>query len=829
MKGMLADVAVAALIVSLQGGARSAEPQRTGKAPAWDNMAVVEIAVPAGAQIIFDGQDKKNRREVTFGPLKTGQLVRHELTVQFSSGETVSKTLLLRGGLRYHVPVRDPGATVPELVLQTGHFGGVWSVAFSPDGKRVLTGGTDNAAILWDSATARVIRRFEGHQRGIKGVAFSRDGKSILTGSIDETAILWNAATGAKLRVFEGGQGSVASSPDRRFVLMGSLDKTATLRDAATGKVVRRFEGDPAARRRRIAVAEKQHPRQQAEVDAVAFSADGKRVLTGEAGEQAILWDATTGQQLRTFKGHWGPISSVAFSPDGKAILTGAWDNTAMLWDADTGAKLRTIDVHARGLNFFFPDNHYVTSVAFSPDGKSVLTGSWDRTAVLTNLAAGKELTFKGHTDFVTSVAFSPDGRSVLTGSRTGGAILWDTATGKQLRTFEGREREATAIAFSADEKLLATGYEDGTAITWDTMTGSRAATLETQHRRIDSVAFTPDGQRLLTGSIDGAILWDVAKRTELRTFEGSVRSAALAPDGMSVVTWPYVWSVTPAGEQAVLWDATTGKNLRSFQGDHFGNIKVAFSPNSKQVLIGDWSGWVRGYAMETGIEIFRVKVNTDPTITPYSQARSQALSVAFSRDGKRILTGLNDGTAILCDASTQKQLRVFAGHDSWVESVSFSADGTQILTGSDDQTVALWDADTGGKLRVFRSARPRPIGIALFSPNERFVVASDDGGGIHVWDVATGDELCRIIALAGGDWLTVTPEGLFDGSPAGIRRVRFRIHDGGGVSVVSPEKLKTDFHHPGLLAHLLKGERPQPSEGRAIQGLIEGPEKRDP
>jgi WD40 repeat protein len=396
MKSMLAQTAVAALIFSLQGSARSAEPQRTGKAPVSDNRTVVEIAAPAGAQIIVDGQDKKSAREVTFGPLKAGQLAKHELSARFSSGGTVSKTLLLRGGLRYRVSLRDPGATVPELVLQTGHFGGVWSVAFSPDGKSVLTGGTDNAAILWDAATATVVRRFVGHTGGIESVAFSRDGKWILTGSSDDTAILWDAATGTKLRVFRGGHGRVALSPDGRFVLMDSPDKTATLWDVATGKVVRSFEGDPVARRRRMAAAEKQEPRQQAEVEAVAFSADGKRVLTGEAEEQAILWDTTTGEQLRTFRGHRRLIRSVAFSPDGKTILTGAWDNTAILWDADTGAKLRSINVHARGLSFFFPENHYVTSVAFSPDGKSVLTGSWDCTAVLTNLATGKEIVFKG-------------------------------------------------------------------------------------------------------------------------------------------------------------------------------------------------------------------------------------------------------------------------------------------------------------------------------------------------------------------------------------------------------------------------------------------------
>lgn len=411
----------------------------------------------------------------------------------------------------------------------------------------------------------------------------------------------------------------------------------------------------------------------------------------------------------------------------------------------------------------------------------------------------------------MTAVAFSPDGKSVLTGSRTGGAILWNAATGQQLRTFEGKEREARALAFSPDGKVMATGYEDGTAITWDTTTGTRAATFDTRQRRIDSVAFTPDGQRLLTGTVDGAILWDISQRTKLRTFEGPVRSAALSPDGKSVVTWPNVFSVfsdTPGGERAVLWDAATGKRLRAFHGDHFGNIKVAFSANSQQVLIGDWSGWAQGYSMETGTEAFRVKVNNYP---PDIQAPCQTLAVAFSPDGKRILAGLNDQTAILCDVATQKQLRIFAGHDGWVESVSFSADGKKILTGSKGQTVVLWDAETGSKLRVFKSAQPRPIRIALFSPNERFIVASDDGGGIHVWDVATGDELCRILALSGDDWLAVTPEGLFDGSPAGIKRMRFRIHDSGAVSVVPPEELKTDFHHPGLFAHLLQGERPQP------------------
>ena len=322
-------------------------------------------------------------------------------------------------------------------------------------------------------------------------------------------------------------------------------------------------------------------------------------------------------------------------------------------------------------------------------------------------------------------------------------------------------------------------------------------------------MAFTPDSRRLLTGSIDGAILWDVAKKTKLRTFEGSVRSEALTPDGKTVLTWPFVWS----NERGVLWDAATGKRLRSLKGDHPGNIKVAFSADSKHVLIGDSSGSIHVDSIETGAETARVDVNIDPTITPYSQAGCDTLSVAFSPDGKQLLAGLNVGpAAILCDAWTQKRVRILKGHDDRVESVSFSPDGKQILTGSDDQTMVLWDAKTGNKLRVFKSAQPGPIAVARFSPNGRFVIAIDHRGEVRLWDIASGDELCRIIALSGSDWLTVTPEGLFDGpSSAALSCVRFRATELGRATLLPAENIKPSHFHRGLLAEFLNGERPAP------------------
>ncbi|ASV74720.1 High-affnity carbon uptake protein Hat/HatR [Thermogutta terrifontis] len=441
-------------------------------------------------------------------------------------------------------------ATGKELRQFEGHTGWVLSVAFSPDGRQVLTGSgnpfertSDNTARLWDAATGQELRRFEGHTDPVTSVAFSPDGRQVLTGSGDNTARLWDAATGKELRRFEGHTEavlSVAVSPDGRQVLTGSADKTARLWDAATGKELRRFEGHILP------------------VLSVAFSPDGRQVLTGSADKTARLWDAATGKELRRFEGHTDWVTSVAFSPDGRQVLTGSRDNTARLWDAATGEELRRFEGH------ILP----VLSVAFSPDGRQVLTGSGDNTARLWDAATGKELRrFEGHTDPVTSVAFSPDGRQVLTGSRDNTARLWDAATGKELRRFEGHTDAVWPVAFSPDGRQVLTGAghfvgvaPDNTARLWDVTTGHELRRFEGHTDMVSSVAFRPDGRQILTGSQDGtARLWDVATGRELCRFYGFT-------DGHWLVLTPEGYFDTdiidPIELPVTYYDPVTGQDL---------------------------------------------------------------------------------------------------------------------------------------------------------------------------------------------------------------------------------------------------------------------------
>ncbi|EJC99178.1 WD40 repeat-like protein [Fomitiporia mediterranea MF3/22] len=610
-----------------------------------------------------------------------------------------------------HYGIKPPNPCLK--ILSKGPFAG-FSVAFSPDGRRVC-GSYRRRIRIWNADSGEVITvPSEEHGTHVFAVAFSPDGKLVVSGCRDGTIRIWDAESGKTVtnpsEKHNDAICSVAFSLCGKHIVTGSDDCTIRIWDVKCGRVVKLLNGHDAG------------------VTSVSFSPDGQRVVSGSRDCTIRIWDAESGEVVEAFRGHSYGVLSVAFSPNGDRIASGSEDCAIQIWDVQTGERVA---------GPFEGHGGSVASVAFSPDGKRVASGSGDKTIRIWDAESGKCLAgpFEGHTGNVMSVAFSPDGKRIVSSSSDNTIRIWHAELGKvPTSSLEWRRLPISSVSLSPDGVHVATGCEDGKIWIWDGDVGQTVAgPFEVHTDRIHWIAFTREGKRVVSFSNDNT-LWF------LNVESGEAAVEPFTPRPISVQK---IFALSPDGKSvaAACDDGTIRISGGGIIEGPFG-FRLEWDEKGEFVLLPSGEYVAGGSGRATTRDYKPVIANGEIPI-----------SLAFSPDGRRLVSGSNRGKIVVLDIQTGTVVAApFVGHQSSVDSVVFLSDIQYIASASKDGTFRIWDVKNNnvvaGPVKVYEPCKTNSIS---FSPDGERVAFGSFSGSIRIWDVRSGEAITELVGGHGG------------------------------------------------------------------------------
>jgi WD40 repeat protein len=618
-----------------------------------------------------------------------------------------------------------PGAVARFGTVRFRHGGPVQAVAYSADGKTLISAGTmgDSYGIcIWDASTGKELRRCQIPRAPMywESAAFSADGKLLATGHENGLVQLSGVADGKRVMhfhvfdspvafvAFSEDGGTVAAASPKEGICAWTADEKRWLKPIYTETKFGEVGGN-----------------EDDTITALAVSSNGQQVASATQDKAIHLWKAEPGKRIRKLQGHKDTVQALAFAPDGKTLASLGADKTICLWDLATGRKLQALtfeEAYPTGRTIHFshdgtklalvgpgapihawevksgkllrkleaPGTELYKCAAFSPDGKKLAAGGQDAMLRLWELATGRQESLSaGHQGWATSVVFTPDQKSILSSSHDGTLRWWDGATGKETRQSKSNGGYSNSIFAVGQGKIVT--VDDGSCVhLWDAATGKELRRLETKDGA-KCGACAPDGK--IVAAVDGAKLrlWDLTTGKELRSFADheETQYIALSPDGKLL-------AASPRGKTVILLDASNGKEVRLLEApvhSVYGN--PAFSPEGMRVA-----------AMRTGGSVLQWETASGKACPEFEDTELSLAVIAYSPNGRILGAGAHDGTVVLFEVATRKEILRLSGHRGCIFSLAFSADGRSLASASWDTTVLVWDLTGPSRQKERHSGR---------------------------------------------------------------------------------------------------------------------------